>query len=508
MIRYLKPSAIFILAFFIICGCTSSSAVDESNVGAIGKEGAFVENNPEFPSKFEAKITELYRNYNLQGDFIIGLVTEDGLAFSFALNKEILAGKPSTLNNESPIYLASHSKALTGTLLKIMEEDGMIDLSNSLHDYLPELSFEGNIDTKSITVEQLLNHTHGIRSTAFVWKTAFLGYEGPDDLIQTLNSDYSFDSSHAFRYSNLGPNLASMIIDRVAGKSWKEEMENRIFHPLDMHKSSSNVSDYQLEDIRPAIQVGKDHQVYQKGFYKKDDTMAAAGGTISTINDLGKWLKFNLNQETSIVKDQQSFADLHGATTNQDRSFFTYQRHAYSLAWDLATYQGMEMLTRFGGYNGISFHLSFIPSKKMGIVAFSSENRAGRLPHLAANYAYNLLNSPSEADTLFAQEREMFAQAYERALEDAHPSEETQIRHSPAHDQLLGSYQNASGWPDINLLKTDSGYQMEWGELEGEIYQTDDNDRPFLASLGPLLRSFNVVGDSLITGSLRYTRFN
>ena len=98
------------------------------------------------------------------------------------------------------------------------------------------------------------------------------------------------------------------------------------------------------------------------------------------------------------MNSKESFKDLHGKSTDQERTYFTYDRFGYSLGWDLATYQQDTILTRFGGYAGISFHLSFIPSKKIGIVAFSNENRAGRLPHLMANYVYNLIGKNSKSE--------------------------------------------------------------------------------------------------------------
>jgi len=258
----------------------------------------FHKSNPDFKKTFESKITSLYNEYNLQGDFIIGIVNKDGLVYSHAINRDLLDGKTSSLNNDSLLYIASHTKALTGTLLKILEEEGEVDLDKTLYDYLPELIFDKKIDTKTITVRQLLNHTHGLKmkSVTFLFKTAHLGYNGGNkELVHVLNSNTIAAPPGKFRYSNTGPIIAGIIVEKVTGNSWKEEMKKRIFVPLKMTNTGSNVSNYNLANILPAIETTRENTVFRSGFYKTDNTIHASGGTISNINDLSKWLKFNIN---------------------------------------------------------------------------------------------------------------------------------------------------------------------------------------------------------------------
>ncbi len=466
--------------------------------------------HPDFSQKFESRINTIYQDNKLHGDFLIGIVNQQGQVYSYAINRDILAGEPSSLNSDSPIYIASHTKSFTGTLLKILEEEGRIDLNKTMHDYLPQLVFDESVDTKSITVKDMLNHTHGINSTMLTWKTAFLGYDGGnEELVHALNSNFRSDPSRQFRYANTGPVLAAMVVDEVSGNSWKKLMKEKIFTPLGMTNTSCDVSDYSPQEIIPAILVTKDGTLFSKGFYKKDNSMSAAGGTISTINDLSKWLKFNINQETSIIKNKASFKDLHGISSTQKRTYFSYDRFGYSLGWDLATYQKDTILTRFGTYAGMSFHLSFIPARKIGVVAFINENRAARLPHLMANYAYNLIGQNPEIENVFNQELEMFKKSFNKP--QRFPAPGMKLSDSDESDRLLGTYTNNLGWPEIRINKNSAGYEFIWGSLNGPVYKIPDPDQSYLSSLGPLMRQFGVsekkgVVDSLFTGSLKYKK--
>ena len=492
-----------VLLLFVIISCGQKS--DDTNKEWVANQIEFLKENEQFKSKFEKTITNVFKENRLSGDFLLAVVNEKGLAYSFAINKNILSNIPSILNNNSPIYIASHTKSFTGTLLKILEDEGKIDLNKSVYEYLPELTFDDSIVTKQISVRQLLNHTHGIHSTQFTWKTAFLGYNGGNqELIEVLNADFLYDPSHKFRYSNTGPIIAAMIVEKILGNSWKDEMNKRIFSLFNMNNTSAYVSDYNNDEIRHAITMTKDNELFHSGFYKEDNTMHASGGIISTINDLTKWLQSNINHDYKL--SENIWEEMHGTTTTQDRTYFTYKRNGYSLGWDIATYQNNAILTRFGGYAGISFHISFMPSKNIGIIAFSTDNRATYLPHLAANYAYNMINHSSDVENIYNNEKQLFDERFEKSSNRPLPLRDDRLLLNNDNDTLIGNYGNNLGWPDITIFQDDSTYTIKWGVLKGTIYNIPNPKQPYVGILGAVNRLFNVRNDSLFTGSLKYEK--
>lgn len=491
----MKTGRLLIAGLLLFMSCQQNSG--ESNT----KE--FEANNPDFAFKFETELKKIYEENELFGDFIFAIVDENGLAYSIALNRDILEGKKSSLDNNSPIYIASHTKSFTGTLLKILEEKNQLDLNKSLADYLPELNFNDSIDAKSINIRSLLNHTHGTFSNALTWKTAFLGYSGDSaELIHDLNTDFLHDPSRSFRYSNVGPILASFVAESATGNTWKNEMKNQIFEPLQMNNTSTNVTEFDFKTIRPSVTATKEKGIIETGIYKKDITMHASGGIISTINDLSKWLSANIREDEKLIK-KDAWADLHTSTAVQDREYFTYKRTGYSLGWDVAEYQNELILTRFGGLAGISFHLSFLPEKNVGIIAFSTDNRAFVLPHLMANYAYNQLNGVN-ADSIFKVEKERFNKSFERENEISYPDQTRLLESTKSTNRIVGEYRTASGWPAISINRNDNHYIFNWGVLSGKIYKTEDGS--FLSRLGVLDRTFEIKNDTLKTGSLIYTK--
>ncbi|MFC2187546.1 serine hydrolase domain-containing protein [Fulvivirgaceae bacterium LMO-SS25] len=463
----------------------------------------FQDDHPQFSSKFENQLKGIFQENEIHGDFIFAVVDENGLAYSLAFNRAVMNGEKSSLDNSSPIYIASSTKSFTGTLLKMLEQEEVLDLNKSLNDYLPELNYNDSIDTKNITIKRLLNHTHGTFSTPMSWKTAFLGYSGKNaELINDLNNDFLLDRSGKFRYSNIGSIIAGMVVESVTGKSWKKAMEEHIFTPLEMNNTSAYVSDFDLQDIRPSLTVTNENGVIEKGFYKSDITMHAAGGIISTINDLSKWLKANIAEDTLLL-NKNSWSELHTSTTSQDNTYFTYHRSGYSLGWDVAAYQNEKILTRFGGLAGISFHMSFMPERKIGIIAFSNDNRAYLLPHLMADYAYNLINE-LPADSILTLEKPKFDKSFDIENAIIYPSDSQILRVSPANDAILGTYLSTENWPNISIEKSDTHYILQWGILKGKIYNSQENG--YYSNLGVLTRDFSLMNDTLVTGSLTYAR--
>ena len=492
-----KISTLVTAIALILISCQHNNNV------AFKNQKEFEKRNPHFSSQFENQVKKIYKENELFGDFIFAVVDENGLAYSFAMNRNILEGKKSSLDNNSPIYIASHTKSFTGTLLKILEEKGKLDLNNSLANYLPELNYNDSINTKTINLKSLLNHTHGTFSTRLTWKTAFLGYEsGNSELISDLNYDFLHDPSRKFRYSNVGPIIASMVVDKTTGNTWKDEMKKHIFASLKMNSTSANVTDFDFNTIRPSVTASKEKGIIETGFYKKDITMHASGGIISTVNDLSKWLSANIKQDETLLS-KNSWADLHSSTTEQDREYFTYKRTGYSLGWDIAEYQDDTILTRFGGLAGISFHISFLPKKNIGIIAFSSDSRAYVLPHLMANYAYNQLNS-LPADSIFEIEKKKFNKSFEKENEISYANESDILEKNPSNNHILGVFETTSGWPAISIVHKDNHYIFKWGVLNGKVYKTENDG--FLSSLGVLNRNFEIKNDTLITGSLIYTK--
>lgn len=441
--------------------------------------------------EFERMMMETYHQYQLKGDLLVGLISQDGLIYQFTLNQNGKKPEDNGLTSETPFLIASHTKAFTGTLAQIFAQQKTVDLDAPLSRYLDAELQDERIAKNTIKVKQLLNHTAGFTSIQHTFKTAFLGYQNEEDWVDSLNYKTLVAEPGQFRYSNTGPILYAKALENTASLSWPSLMEKHLFSPLEMRDTSASISRYKASEILPSISVSKSGEVVRKGVFKTDNTMHAAGGTVSTLGDMAKWLSFNIRQDKSLSDNPAFFDTLHNATTQQSKKYFTYERSGYSLGWDIAEYRQQSLLSRFGGFAGMSFHASFMPDAKLGVVAFFNDERAYVLPHLAANLLYNFASAPDEAIAIFEEEKKGFEKSFNNEVNRAlNPKKRVHMKSS--FKKWLGDYRSDASWPEIELLECEDGVCVRWGVLDGPLYYLDETEQRYLVDLGAIKRKIQL----------------
>ena len=112
------------------------------------------------------------------------------------------------------------------------------------------------------------------------------------------------------------------------------------------------------------------------------DTMAAAGGIISSSNDMANWLRVQLARgkiddshrlfsEASSRKMWTPQTTIPLSESYQKRYPSTHFR-AYGLGWSLSDYQGRKIVGHGGGYDGMNSHVLLVPEEKLGVVVLTN----------------------------------------------------------------------------------------------------------------------------------------
>lgn len=315
-------------------------------------------------------------------------------------------------------YIASTSKALTALAAARLAARGTLDLDATLARALPGAAFAPGVSADSIRVRDLLTHTHGIDGQGPIsMRVAFTGEYSNDDLLRLLASHRPAKGGRAFRYSNLGYDLVGVILAPGETGGWKDVVEREVTRPLGMTATTAWRSRVPDDSLAQPYELGRDGMERVR-LGKEDSNMGPAGGHFSTAPDLARLLIAELGGGQVAgrqVIERGVIAGTQRLHAQQDREYALYHRHGWGLGWDLGTYEGDTLLSRFGGFDGYRSHVSFMPRRGLGVVVLANGGGAASLPVelMAAGLYDRLLDKPG-ARARFAERLAMATERGER----------------------------------------------------------------------------------------------
>jgi D-alanyl-D-alanine carboxypeptidase len=151
----------------------------------------------------------------------------------------LATGAPALPGDE--VRIGSISKTFIATVVLQLVAEHRISLSQPVQDYLPGLLRAGD---PPVTIAELLNHTSGLgRADGIVdtgdsqWFLAHrLGAYTTSQLLgPVLHEPLVFRPGTCQQYNGVNYIVLAMLIRRVTGHSYAQEIEQRILRPLGMH---------------------------------------------------------------------------------------------------------------------------------------------------------------------------------------------------------------------------------------------------------------------------------
>lgn len=133
----------------------------------------------------------------------------------------------------------SISKSVTSIAIMILVEEGALDLQTPVTKYLPDIQIDNPWSrTHPVRIAHLLEHTAGLNDIAH---SHYL-IEGADLTVEDAANMYGpyrarWQPGTRTSYSNSGPVLAGLIVERVANQSFERFTKDRIFDPLSIESA-------------------------------------------------------------------------------------------------------------------------------------------------------------------------------------------------------------------------------------------------------------------------------
>jgi CubicO group peptidase (beta-lactamase class C family) len=305
-------------------------------------------------------------------------------------------------NPDVGYYMGSTTKAFTALACAILATRGQLDLDAPITKYLPEVRMAAPLDASKLTLRRLLSHTLELSNDPIVFRTAFSGEHNAKMIVSLLDS--SKPGKPGFKYDNLGYVVASVILERVTGKPWQKVLDELVFTPLKMDRTTAYMSEAQKTTMAKPYFPNRKGEFVVLDFGKTDQMMHAAGGTVTTADDLAKWLIANVRKEGGGIP-RAAFEEVQKMQAPVVTERGEFKSSGYGFGWYQADYKGERALFHGGGYEGWNTLFSFLPDRKIGVgIMTNSSGPAQRACFLLASYIYDrMLDKPDLEKTYDAR---------------------------------------------------------------------------------------------------------
>ncbi|MFD6988794.1 serine hydrolase domain-containing protein [Streptomyces sp. NPDC059943] len=210
------------------------------------------------------------------------------------------AGTGRTARADDKFRIASATKTYVSTVVLQLVGEGRLSLDDTVEDRLPGVVSGNGNDGAKITVRQLLNHTSGLfnYTADFPALASAEAYEAgryttwtDSELVGiAMRHAPDFEPGAKWSYSNTNYTLAGMIIEKVTGHSWQQEVTKRVIRPLGLRNTLAPTTSPRI----PGSHM-KGYSAFGEGGRGIDITAfnpSGAGAAGAMISDTGDMTRF------------------------------------------------------------------------------------------------------------------------------------------------------------------------------------------------------------------------
>jgi len=276
--------------------------------------------------------------------------------------------------------IGSCTKAFTTAMIGMLVKDGRIDIDKPVRNYLPELKFQNEYTNDHATIRDMLCHRTGLPRHDYSWYGSTASRNELLERIQYMEP--SAELREKYQYNNFMFMSLGVLIEKLTGKSWEENVKEKILVPLGMSKTDLSVIDMEKTDDHSLAYTVKKGNIITPLPYRNIDAIAPAGAINSCAKDMANWLitwindgKYNGKEiipsgfrNQAITVQVATGGGLPGSE-NPDLHL-----SGYGFAWGLSSYRGHYMVAHSGGIDGFITNTSFFPSDSIGIFVVSDQS--------------------------------------------------------------------------------------------------------------------------------------
>ncbi len=268
-------------------------------------------------------------------------------------------------------YAGSVSKEFVAASIALAAEQGLLNLDDDVHKYIPELPDYGH----KITLQNLIHHSSGIRDYLGLLQLAGKPAEDvldKDEILALIvrQKRLNFEPGSEYLYSNSGYFLLAEIVQRTTGMSLRQFAAKNIFDPLGMQHSRFHDNRREIVPRRAFAYAPAADGGFELDWSSNFDQVGS-GGLLTSVNDMLGWERNFLKPRIGspqFLNTIQTPGEQTVSVENPDA------RYAFGLL--LSSYRGSETVSHAGAMFGFRAAFLRFPAERFAVICLCNVSNA------------------------------------------------------------------------------------------------------------------------------------
>jgi CubicO group peptidase (beta-lactamase class C family) len=373
--------------------------------------------------------------------------------------RDVEANLPVTTATQ--FVIGSITKSFTATGVAHLHNEGRLDWTKPVRDYLPKFRLHDPVATERVTIRDLLCHQSGLPRHDWVHLP---GDRAPAEMLGVMRHlELSRDIRSAYQYSNLCYNVAGLLIERLSRQPYEAFIRARLTDKLGMTVS------FTLEDLEASADAARPYMMHEDTrlpAMRLPIRTMAAGAINTSVADLANWMRLHLGRGEFNGEGLLPAAlidALHVPRVYDTQpGFAEFGEAHYGLGFRCQSYRGDRLVFHGGGWPGWGALMTLVPDFGIGVAVLTNRSPS-EVPATLTWYVIDRLRGREPIDW-----RERVRKRREQALAQMKADKDARekARHEntrPAHNlpEYAGDYEHPA-YGNMSIKEQDGALHWSW----------------------------------------------
>jgi CubicO group peptidase (beta-lactamase class C family) len=328
----------------------------------------------------------------------IAIVADGKTVFARGYGNRDLEAKLSL--TERTLYpIASTTKALNATLIGMLVDEGRLAWDTPVQRYFPQFRLRDPLISTQVTLRDLLAMRTGLPRHDWVWTANPISRQELVERLQYLELSAGF--RERFQYNNITATTAGYVAELVTGQRWEDLVQQRILTPLAM--TATVIGRPTDGDVTLSYHENAQRELILSQRLAAEVTAPSGGAVYSTVEDMARWIAFNLaggRRDGNRLIHAATLTEIHGPQVAARSDPSSPSPHAaYAMGWFVDTYNGRTRIGHGGDLHNVNSDVSLFPGDGIGIVSFINFG-CPKLARLINQQVFDLIRGQEPLDGL------------------------------------------------------------------------------------------------------------